>query len=149
MRFLIAVIALVLMTFAPAYAQMRAPRAAAFPEPAAMMQAQVPVNPTIAEFTPSADHDAMVAGTPVVTKYVLEIYGTGVAPLVTRDLGKPVPVAGLISFAQLATVYATLPAATYTAKVVAEGPGGLARSDSSNPFGVLTAPRASPKPVIR
>lgn len=114
--------------------------------------AQVPpaTNPSGVEFGPSADHDAVANGQPVLTKYTLDI-ATQAAPTVvvkSVDLGKPAIVNGTIAYTGLAAAYATLPAGTYVAVIKAEGPGGVSAGVTSDPFLVKPrAPAAPGKPV--
>lgn len=117
---------------------------------AIVLQANVQ-NPTTFEFTPSPDHNTSENGVALVTRYDLEVYNAANAVATTINAGKPTPVNNLITNTSLlrpATV--GLPAGTYTAKVAAVGPGGTARSASSNPFDLTPrSPTASGTPVIR
>ncbi len=114
-------------------------------------QAQVPpvVNPTAVEFTPSADDSVIQNGTPVVTRYTMDI-ATVAAPTVvvrTVDFGKPAVVNGKITPNISATI-AALPVGDYIAIVKAEGPGGVTASVPSDPFAVRPkAPGAPGKAV--
>ncbi len=106
---------------------------------AAPALAQVPpvVNPTAVEFTPSADDSVIQNGTPVVTRYTMDI-ATVAAPTVvvrTVDFGKPAVVNGKITPNISATV-AALPVGDYIAIIKAEGPGGVTASVPSDPFTV-------------
>jgi hypothetical protein len=110
---------------------------------AAPVAAQSVVNPSLAEFTPSADHDAVANGVPVVTRYELEIFQQGQTSAVrTIGLGKPAPAADgkiRVDFANLLTSPLTA-GVVYTADVVAVGPGGRAASALSlNAFSFAAA----------
>jgi hypothetical protein len=100
--------------------------------------AQLVVNATTAEFTPSADHDAIsTTGKAVVDSYSLQIYESGVSG-VQRSvaLGKPTPGPdGLIRVDFAALMTTPLPGGVeYRARVAAIGPGGKTVSDPSNAF---------------
>ena len=95
------------------------------------------LDPSIAEFEASADHDGQLTdGTNVVTRYDLEFYFVGAAdPFQVTGLGKPEPVAGLISVDLAEQLVVTpAPAIIYEARVAAVGPGGMSRSELSNQF---------------
>lgn len=99
---------------------------------------QTVVDPRIAEFDASADHYAMLPdGTPMVTRYTLNIYMAGAAqPFHVVDLGKPAPQSdGKIrtDFSQTVTGW-PLPGGTYEARVAAVGPTGVSISTASNSF---------------
>lgn len=116
--------------------------------------AQIPpiTNPSGVEFTASADHNVTENGTPLVTRYVLEVYPVGNPnPAATRDLGKPSPVNGVITFTTLLSVIRpSLPSGQYLIRVAAEGPGGRNVSVASDPFDVSPrAPAAPAKPLLR
>src|SRR5262245_19730033 len=55
--------------------------------------AQPVSDPNIAEFTPSADHNAVDgSGTPIVSSYSLAFFNVGgTTPILTVNLGKPSP----------------------------------------------------------
>lgn len=126
----------------------------------ASAQATIPnlvINPTIADFTPSADHNATapLSGTPLLTEYralyyALDAQGniTG-QPVFNVSIGKPTPNAqGRI---QLTDPFGSILANTaYRLVVTAVGPGGTTASAPSDPFGkeTVTAPRASGKPTV-
>jgi hypothetical protein len=98
---------------------------------------QATVDPTIAEFDPSSDHDAVVNGVAVVQRYDLEFYLVGGSqPTRVVSLGKPNPDSdGVIRVNFLALLTPPLTAGiTYEARVVAVGPGGVGRSTPSNTF---------------
>ncbi|HXH06677.1 MAG TPA: BACON domain-containing protein, partial [Vicinamibacterales bacterium] len=102
----------------------------------ALVSAQT-LDPQRAEFDPSADHDAVVDGQPVVSRYVLEFYLVGAAqPFQTGDMGKPAPDPdGKIRVSLLAVLGALpSPGIVYEARVAAIGPGGTSRSEPSNQF---------------
>src|SRR5215831_19016251 len=69
--------------------------------------AQTTLNPTQAQFTPSADHNnTLPDGTPVVTSYQLDLFLQGAsAPFQSNSLGKPTPVNGTITV-DLTTIFA-------------------------------------------
>ena len=96
------------------------------------------VNPTVVQFSPSADNSAVTAdGLPVVLRYDLQIYvQSTTAPYTTVNLGKPaVGSDGTISvnFSALMSNW-PLPDGTYDARVVAIGQSGVGQSDVSNVF---------------
>lgn len=100
-------------------------------------RAQSILDPQRVEFTPSADHDTVTAGIPVVTGYSLSLFASGSAtPAATVSLGKPTPDPdGQIRVPFLSLLTAPLsPTIVYTAKIVTEGPGGSATSEVSNTF---------------
>lgn len=99
--------------------------------------AQTVLDARTAEFLPSADHEAMDDGVPLVTSYQLQIFRVGeTVPVRVLNLGKPsaqadgsirADFAGLLSPGLAAGV-------DYQARVAAVGPGGIAASDLSNVF---------------
>jgi hypothetical protein len=99
--------------------------------------AQTPavINPNTVSFTPSADHDALLEGVPMVTRYdlqiSLEVSGT---VLTTTDIGKPTPVNNLISITNPIWFAPLTPRTRYVAHVIAVGPTGAGVSDPSGPF---------------
>jgi hypothetical protein len=101
------------------------------------VNAQV-VNPTIAEFVASADHDALLTGgTAALSRYDLEFYIAGAAsPFQIASLGKPAPGAGRVIRVALTSVLTSLPSPgiVYEARVASVGPGGVSRSTPSNAF---------------
>src|SRR5262245_41419402 len=100
--------------------------------------AQPVVDPTIAEFQPSADHNATTPdGTQWVTSYVLQFFPVGTStPSHSIEMGKPAPESdGLIRFEFASKLASPLvPGTIYEARVSAVGPGGSAASDVSNSF---------------
>jgi hypothetical protein len=100
--------------------------------------AQPVVDPTAAEFEPSADHSAVSAdGSPLLTGYRLEIVAAGsAAPSYSIELGKPAPgAAGLIRVSFVSLLPNPLLGGTvYQARVLAVGPGGVSASQMSNEF---------------
>jgi hypothetical protein len=100
--------------------------------------AQTVVNPNTAEFSPSADHNAVLSdGTPVVQSYQLELYLIGAtSPFQVASLGKPAPQSDGKIRVTLSTVLSPLPQAgvSYVADVAAVGPGGTSKSAASNQF---------------
>lgn len=116
-----------------------------------IVSAQV-VNPTTIEFPKSADHDTVLNTEAVLSSYRVNVYTpTGTSPVSSADIGKPTPDANnLIRWANLPTLYATLPSGQYVAKIVAVGPGGSTESGASDPFSIAPRPPVPPgKPVIR
>jgi hypothetical protein len=99
--------------------------------------AQTVLDPRIVRFEPSADHDALRDGTPVVTSYALEFYQLGASqPFQTADLGKPVPATDgriTVDFVSSLTSWPA-PGVVYESRVAAVGPNGRGRSLPSNPF---------------
>ena len=119
----------------------------AFTSPAS---AQV-VNPTAVEFDASADHNAVVLTTPVVTNYELRIFKQTTPTVVDKrlNLAKPTPVAGKIIVINKA-FFDSLTVGEYIAKVAAIGPAGEGESTATAPFGRMTAPAApGTAPVLR
>lgn len=96
-------------------------------------------NPTVIEFTASADHDVTQDGTAILTGYLAGVFtAAGVTPIATKDMGKPTPVSNLITYSQLNTLWSSVPGGTYVLKVAAVGPGGASvYSVPSVPFVVL------------
>ena len=109
---------------------------------AATVSAQAVSNPRIAEFDPSPDHWALLAGgQPAVLRYDLNVYLPGATtPFRVVDMGKPAPDPdGTIRYrfsSQLAAC--PQPGCTYEARVSAVGPGGAALSSVSNRFTFTT-----------
>ena len=105
--------------------------------------AQTVVNPVTVTFTPSADH-AVIAldGNPMVTKYEMRIYteANPTTVLTVTDIGKPTPVANLVTITNAVWFSALTPNTKYFAKVVAVGLTGEGVSDPSNFFGNVGAP---------
>jgi BACON domain-containing protein/all-beta uncharacterized protein len=112
--------------------------AAAFLFTASPAVAQTTMDPTRAEFSPSADHDATAPdGSAVVTSYRLDLFLSGAAqPFQSTSLGKPVPDGDGIIRVDLTSILVGWPVAgtVYAADVAAVGPGGSAASAMSNPF---------------
>ena len=109
--------------------------------------AQTVVNPSTAEFDPSPDHNAVVNGAPVVSRYELEISQSGQSTVLrTADLGKPVPAAdGKIRVNFITLLSSPLASGVvYTAEVVAVGPGG--RSASLPAVDLFSFAAAAPPP---
>lgn len=131
---------MVMFAFRPSDRRWLAPAAAliALLTVTASASGQIVVDPRIAEFDASADHFAMLPdGTPIVTRYTLNIYMAGAAePFHVVDLGKPAPQSdGKIraDFSQKVTAW-PLPGGTYEARVAAVGPAGVSMSTPSNFF---------------
>ena len=117
----------------------------------ASAQVAAVVNPQSVTFTPSPDHDAVLDGVPVVTRYDLSIYIEAGMIVVGApvNLGKPTPVAGLISVTNPVWFAALTPRTRYVARVTAVGPTGTGVSDVSNPF-LNSGPPAKPgAPIIK
>ena len=95
--------------------------------------AQSIVDPTTAEFDPSADHNVTVSGVPVVDHYEIGFYLIAAAqPFQINQLGKPSPDAdGKI---RVALGPRPAPGTLYEARVSAVGPGGAGLSAVSNNF---------------
>ena len=117
-------------------------------------QGTVAVNPTLVQFTPSADHSALnLDGTPIISRYDLRVYAPTALTVVvfTQALGKPAP--GTDGTIQVdlgnSAVAALLKNTQYVAEVVAIGPYGEGASTPSNPFGYAAAPRLAGVPVLR
>jgi hypothetical protein len=108
------------------------------------------VDPRVAEFDPSPDHDAVTSsGQAIVQSYLLELYRVGESvPFRSVSLGKPAPATDGKIRVDLVSVLGTLPAGgvNYEARVSAIGPGGSAASGTSNPFSFTStcAPSISP-----
>lgn len=104
--------------------------------------AQPVVDPRIAEFNPSPDHSEVVDGTPVVSRYDLEISvaGSTAPPVRVIALGKPDPDGdGVIRVNIEALLTPPLNiGVTYEARVAAVGPGGRGLSAASNIFSFAT-----------
>src|SRR3954462_6781871 len=100
-------------------------------------EAQV-VNPNLAEFNPSSDHNTVLSdGSAAVQSYKLGLYLTGAAaPFQEFSLGKPSPDPDGFIRVNLATLFIPLPTPgiNYTADVAAIGPGGVGRSAPSGVF---------------
>jgi hypothetical protein len=101
------------------------------------------LNPTRAEFNPSADHNATQSdGTPIVSSYRLDLFLSGASqPFQSNPLGKPSPDPDGIIRVDLTSIFAgwPVPGTVYVADVAAVGPGGSAPSALSNTFS-FTAP---------
>lgn len=112
--------------------------------------AQGPVNPNTVTFT-SVDHNVVENGTPVVSRYIIEVLPQGSTTVAaTRDIGKPALTGSEVVYNQLASIRTTLPPGNYVLRVVAEGEGGRAVSPNSDPFTVAQrAPTAPAKPLTR
>ena len=117
-------------------------------------QTGVAVNPTIVQFTPSADHSALnLDGTPMVTRYDLRVYvPTALTVIVfTQALGKPAPGTDGTIQVNLGTgiVAALVKNTQYVAEVAAIGPYGEGDSTPSNSFGYAAPPRAAGVPLLK
>ena len=103
--------------------------------------AQSVVDPTTAEFDPSADHNATVSGAPVVDRYDIGFYLIAAAqPFQVNQLGKPSP--DLDGKIRVGLGSRPAPALLYEARVSAVGPGGAGLSAVSNDF-TFSAPLCS------
>lgn len=102
--------------------------------------------PKTLQFTPSPDHGTTFSnGTAAVTRYEARAYEVS-APTVlvgtAKDLGKPAPVSGSITY-DIQSWVATLPGMKeLLVKVAAVGPTGEGVSAASNPFVPPGAPGA-------
>ena len=110
--------------------------------------AQTVLNPTTISFT-SANHNTVsgIANTPLVTRYLLNCSGSGGTPITNKDLGKPVSATtavGPVAVSEFATITQEV---IYTCTVTAEGPGGVAVSGASGPFGRPGPPPAPAAPT--
>jgi hypothetical protein len=104
----------------------------------AQVVAQTVVNPTTAEFDPSANHNTTLSdGSSAVTRYDLEFYNIGASsPFQVASLGKPAPQSDGKIRVLLTSVLTSMPSPgiDYVATVAAVGPGGVGRSTQSNTF---------------
>jgi hypothetical protein len=104
----------------------------------AALFADTVVDPQLAEFDPSPQHDELATdGTPLVQSYKLAFYETGVStPFEIVNLGKPAPDPDGKIRVHFLSLLSTIPASgvTYEARVSAVGPGGTAASAPSNFF---------------
>jgi hypothetical protein len=109
------------------------------------------VNPTGVEFTPSADHAILgLDGTPKVVSYELRLYlETGTVPVKAVNLGKPVPVANLISITNVAMFAGIANDVKHIARVVALGSSGEGVSLPTGPFGNAAPPAAPLAPTVK
>lgn len=135
--------------------QLRAPAAPTFVErvPATIFagfaEQTVPQNPDTVEFT-STDHNAVVDGVAVVTRYDVEIYGADGAGTALKvvDIGKPTTASTTVTYAQLKPILAGMNG-RFTLKVNAVGSGGASRSAASDPFRQVGPPALPSKPTVR
>lgn len=116
--------------------------------------AQIAINPTIVEFTPSPDHTATdLAGSPILTSYQFDAVAMNTlgAVALTKGLGKPTANAQGLIVVVVPELSTLTPNTLYTATVTAIGPAGSAVSAPSNPFGrvVPVAPSAATGVKIR
>jgi len=112
--------------------------------------AQPALNPTRAEFSPSADHNNVFNGTPVVSGYTLDLFLQGAsAPFQSIPLGKPAPDPDGTIRVDLTSQFVgwPVPGTVYVADVAAVGPGGTAASALSNTFAFGTACTFSVSPT--
>jgi len=111
------------------------------------------VNPVTVQCVPSSDHNTVNAldGTPMVSRYEMRIYlSTDLTKVVfTQDMGKPTPVANLITVTNALWFSGLTPNTKYVAKVAAIGPTGEGVSDPSNPFGNVGPPAAPTALVLK
>lgn len=113
-------------------------------------------NPTSLVFTASPDHAIVVNGTPVLTRYDVVVKDGQGATVATVPLGKPTPAApvppatiGDITVPATPMNAALTRSGTYTATLVAVGPGGSTSSVPSDPFPFWAPPAATGKPSAR
>lgn len=114
--------------------------------------AQVTTNPTVVEFTASADHDVIMGdGRPMVQEYRFEIWAQGAqAPMSTTSLGKPDVVGPGNRISTSPAVLLGIPVGqVFVATVTAIGPTGEGRSNPSNPFERRAAPAAPGNVTLR
>ncbi len=109
------------------------------------------VNPNVLQFTPSPDHALIVAGAPVIDRYVFEVtLSTNIGQIsVSKDLGKPDPDATNTISVTVSADLATLPNGSYVATVSAVGPGGSGKSDPSSPFARVGPPAKPGPPALK
>jgi hypothetical protein len=111
----------------------------------------VVVNPTTVEFTPSVDHNAVsIDGQPMIARYELRIYIEATSALLaTIDLGKPTPLANLITVTNPAWFSPLQPNTRLVGRFVAVGPTGEGVGALTNPFGVAGPPTAPTAGTVR
>ena len=106
--------------------------------PAARVQAQSIVDARRVEFTPSTQHNEVMAnGAPVVERYTVDVFVAGSPwPVASADLGKPAPGSdGLIRIDFVSLLSTPLAnGVTYEALVEAVGPGGRSGGTRTNTF---------------
>lgn len=128
------------------------PKAPNFEAPSApMLVFQTVTNPTTVDFT-STDHNVVVDGQAVVTRYDLTVYTVAnqATAVKTVDIGKPTSATTAVSYTGLRTAMTGLPNGQYVVKLAAVGPGGAsAASAASDPFNQLGPPATTSKPVVR
>ena len=111
------------------------------------------VNPTEIVYTASADHGVTLPdGTVVVARYEVRFFAPGAtSPVSVADLGKPTPVANVITQDLTDKLVGVPVSATvqYVAKVAAMGPTGEGVSAASNPFMRVGPPAAPATPLLR
>jgi PA14 domain len=97
---------------------------------------QLATDPTLIEFTASADHHALANGVPIVSTYRLDVYRADnlTAPVQQITLGKPTPDANLFIRIPLTLSTPLSPGVVYQARIAAVGPGGESPSTWSNQF---------------
>ena len=119
---------------------------------ASVVSAQtVVVNPTTVEFPASADHSVLaIDGQPMITKYELRVYvEAGMTLLATLDLGKPTPLANIITVTNAGWFAPLQPNTRLVARTVAIGATGEAASGVSAPFGLVGPPHPPGVPTVR
>jgi len=119
----------------------------------APLSAQVVITPTsTVSFAASPDQAVTVGGVAVVTDYTVRVLAVGSSTVVfSRSIGKPTPDATnaiTVPIGWTAAQIAALPSGTYILVTTVTGPGGTADSMPSDPFVVLTSPRAPGKPAV-
>lgn len=103
-------------------------------------------NPTTISYGPSADHNTVVNGTAVLTRYDAVVKKAADGTVVTtKDCGKP---------ASAPTLTCALPNGlpgntSLTVTMVAVGPGGSTAGPASDPFANLASPAAPGKPTVQ
>jgi len=118
---------------------------------ATVAQAQTVVDPRLASFLPSPDHDATTSdGQPILTSYELQFFLAGGSQVILSvNLGKPAPGADgsiTVDFASMLSA-PPLPGELLESQILAIGPGGSAASARSNAFMFSACATVSPANV--
>lgn len=103
------------------------------------------VNPTTVVFGRSPDHDVVEGGTEKVTGYTIDVLNGGGTSVASRDIGKPTPVNGEITYTGLRTITTGLANGNYVVVVTAFGPGG--RSDGTAPSATFSVAATTSRPA--
>lgn len=121
--------------------------------------AQITISPTSAfAFTPSADHNTLSGGQPILTSYEIGAFTRTVAQSTTPcpamvptgipivvNLGKPAPVGGTITSMPIQPMTQFVAGQFYCAYIKSVGPGGS--SALVNPAGPFARPGPTPVPA--